>query len=1183
MDLYKNATENNECFSEDDAMKVVREKYQEVLERDILTGVFNRRGFYAHTSQLLRENASTEYEICCVNIDKFKVVNDLFGTFSGDRLLNYMAKMLREYVGDEGMVARLNADNFAICLKKSDNLHEEFSSALSGWFAEYPIGISIITRCGFYIVTNRELPVSVMCDRANLAIAEIKGSYDRNYAVYDERIRNRILEEQEVINEMKIALEEKQFKVYYQPKFNMESGKLIGAEALVRWQHPSKGMISPGVFIPIFEKNGFISDLDRYVWEMTCQDIRAWMDMDLYVCPISVNVSRAELYNKDLGLYLLSLIDKYDIPIQFLQLEITESAYTDSPDQIIEIVQELKDKGFTILMDDFGSGYSSLNILKDLPVDILKIDLKFLYKMDGNKKANYILKSVVQMAKRLELSVIAEGVEAENQADFLKSIGCVRAQGYLYARPLPESDFRGYMESQEHVSLNDEDIIDGLVNIDDVLAGYHREDELEWYRAAVIQLNAMLYEYDIENDIFMLYDMQANDESRELDRMEIPSFIKALDHGTLVHKADAKFLKAEIEQAKCQECDIRIKNIKHGKGYRWYRQEGRILLNSMGIPKSMVGVLRNIDDEKASDVLLESLTMLEEDFDNLLNGNVLAKIAESYVADIAAIFFAGEGYNQFSDGMRIKREGELQIKYDQKQLLLMDKVFAELETDEYGVTYLTEDSTQINEDIRKILFSKGEKNAVVIRQELGDNLPSINLILGYVETSKNIILNDSKNLAELLKCIVAVTKKYISEMIEQRNNSLYSLAFQTSGVRLYEWDIITKELHRSAMAVDDARGEWVANVPESYLGTGDIHPDYESIYKEAYEEIERGYDTSLMVKKKNCEGEYEWIRVSYRVIRDETGLPIKAIGFSEDVNQVSESQRKVREKIRMLRELRESELIWFKVNLTADRIVGRAPKLQMLDKGPYQESIERIAAEYVIDGLKEHFIKMLSRDSLIEKYKNGIQCVSEAYGVYIDENREKVQFRDAVIDISKDEYGDIIAFYTLYVIDEQKKYEQYADREVVVDRELGLYEADSFKSIARGIVEKFPDKLGALIIVDMDRFLLIKSAFGDEYCREITRSIVSVMKAVSPTNAIIGKLLSDRFAIFIPECPSYQEMFSVFNRVQKSIYSSFTVDKQNYVLSASAGMAYTEFFRGDFDGLMKEAQNEMLKAKEYGR
>lgn len=303
-----------------------------------------------------------------------------------------------------------------------------------------------------------------MYDRANLAAKHCKGNYIRNYAFYTRQMSQEIEKEQRIVNSMKSALENHEFVVFYQPKYGLSDNQIAGAEALVRWKHPERGMISPGEFIPVFERNGFITKLDYYVWEQTCIQLRKWMDEGKNPLPISVNLSRISLYNKDIVNVICNLVDSYRIPRRLFQVELTESAYNTNPKAVQDMMQRLREEGFYILMDDFGSGYSSLNVLKDIVVDVLKMDMKFFAGDDREGRGENIMAAVIRMAKWLNMPVVAEGVERIEQVEFLRSIGCEYVQGYYFAKPMPVEEYEKLQFDRPHAERKKE--TERLVDID---------------------------------------------------------------------------------------------------------------------------------------------------------------------------------------------------------------------------------------------------------------------------------------------------------------------------------------------------------------------------------------------------------------------------------------------------------------------------------------------------------------------------------------------------------------------------------------------------------------------------------------------------------------------------------------------------------------------------------------------
>ena len=411
------------------------------VEKDTLTGLYNKEFFYKKAETLIKSGGDNAYDIICLDIERFKLVNDLFGMQTGDDLLKYVANIVKEHIQSNGIYGRIGSDLFACLCPHSICYDNTIFEKANKKINEFPISISINVRFGIYAVDKLNDPVSVMCDRAFIACNSIKGKYDTHYAYYSDEFRQKMLSEQTIIDSMKDALTEKQFEVFFQPKYDLKTEEIIGAEALVRWIHPTKGYMRPDEFIPLFEKNGFITDLDIYVWDQCCQKLRAWIDNGNTATPVSVNISRADIYNPELHHILLSIVQKYELSPKYLHLEITETAYTQDPEQLIEAVLRLKKLGFIIEMDDFGTGYSSLNMLSELPIDIIKLDMRFLQKEENKNSDRSILSFIISLAKWMDLNVVAEGVETVEQVNLLKSLNCEYAQGYYYATPLPQEQF----------------------------------------------------------------------------------------------------------------------------------------------------------------------------------------------------------------------------------------------------------------------------------------------------------------------------------------------------------------------------------------------------------------------------------------------------------------------------------------------------------------------------------------------------------------------------------------------------------------------------------------------------------------------------------------------------------------------------------------------------------------------
>lgn len=418
--------------------KKQKEEMQYIVQRDELTGVYNRKYFFIHSEKMLEQATEPMYMVR-VNIQNFKVINELYGTEKGDELLVNVANHFKEMGGRYDFITgRFAADQFYLCMKKSVFEIIDKPRQIHNIFQDAEIFLSY----GVYNVVQKDLPISLICDRANIANSTRSANTTEYIHYFSDDAHEKLLYEAQIESEMQRAIDEKHFCIYIQPKYNVDTEEIVGGEALVRWMHPEQGMIPPYKFIELFEKNGFIKTLDYYVWEEVCRFISEEKKKGIDPLPISVNVSRIHFYGNGLINKLTGLIDKYGLSCDDIELEITETVCGVDPDTIIGKINELRDAGFKVAMDDFGSGYSSLNMLKEIPFDTIKMDLKFLEGKDESGKGKSILKTLVDLAKTLNFKVVVEGLETEEQKLFLKTIKNCHAQGYYYSKPVDCDSYR---------------------------------------------------------------------------------------------------------------------------------------------------------------------------------------------------------------------------------------------------------------------------------------------------------------------------------------------------------------------------------------------------------------------------------------------------------------------------------------------------------------------------------------------------------------------------------------------------------------------------------------------------------------------------------------------------------------------------------------------------------------------
>lgn len=412
------------------------------IKYDQLTGLYSKEYFYKVAAEEIERNPDKKYDIICCDIEDFSMINDTLGYDFGNEVLRECGNVLRTSLTGNLFCTRMDSDIFVILMPHQECYEESFFQETIDRINELVGRGKIILDFGIYSDVEKDISIYTACNRALSVIEKVKGQFTKNIAYYDDEFRKSKIFNQRITANMEQALKDREFVVYYQPKFNLQTNKMVGAEALVRWISPTEGFMNPGAFIPLFEKNGFISVLDLFVWEEVCIFLRKAMDEGLPTLPISVNISRSDLYALDVPAVVTSLIKKYDLDPAQLHLEITESAYTDQPDMILNITNKLHDLGFILEMDDFGTGYSSLNMLSEMTLDTLKLDMRFAQKSMENDKQNDILAVIFDLAKRMNLDVISEGVESKEQADSLRDMGCDLAQGYYFAKPITSTEYK---------------------------------------------------------------------------------------------------------------------------------------------------------------------------------------------------------------------------------------------------------------------------------------------------------------------------------------------------------------------------------------------------------------------------------------------------------------------------------------------------------------------------------------------------------------------------------------------------------------------------------------------------------------------------------------------------------------------------------------------------------------------
>ena len=412
-------------------------------ERHPLTGLYFGSAYFAEAEVFLKESDEKTYCMLAIDVEHFGLFNQIHGEDEGDKLLLVISDLLKEYKKEHnGVLGYLGGDNFSLVTEYDKDALKILRKKIREEIRIQVNTAGFPPAYGLFVIQDKAEPILHMYNHATVALSYVMGNYANRCCEYKKEMDGKEEEEIRLLSEIREGVKRDEFTFFIQPQVDINQSRIVGGESLVRWIHGEKGMISPGVFVPVMEKHGFIADLDMIVWEKVCKWLKSCLDRGYRPVPISVNVSRIDIFSLDVPSYIISLVEKYDITPDLLKIEITESAYAEEGDAIIEAVDKLRNYGFIVMMDDFGSGYSSLNMLKSVPVDVLKMDMRFLeINENEEEKGVGILESVINMARQMRIPIVVEGVETIVQESLLQKMGCSYAQGYRYFKPMPIQTF----------------------------------------------------------------------------------------------------------------------------------------------------------------------------------------------------------------------------------------------------------------------------------------------------------------------------------------------------------------------------------------------------------------------------------------------------------------------------------------------------------------------------------------------------------------------------------------------------------------------------------------------------------------------------------------------------------------------------------------------------------------------
>lgn len=1150
--VYGIFLEINERKAQEEHTQKTTEELTYRTNHDLLTRIFNKAAFCNATHTMLKVYPQKKFILTIWNIEQFKIINDLLGIKTGDKILQIIANRLANTLSGQGTYARAEADHFVTCFPEDQFDVEEILNDIVNDIGQLNIQNQIRIIAGIYEVEDINIPVEQMCDRAALAMQTIKGKFSQNIAYYDDHLRQSLVVEREIVNEMIQAIENREFTIYLQPIYSLGKNEVIGAEALARWIHPQKGVISPGVFIPVFERNGFISKLDYYIWEEACRYIRKRMDEKKKLIPISVNVSRLSLYNLFLCEEIVELVDSYEIDHDLLRFEITETAYNDNPKQLLSIINKMKKEKFKIMIDDFGSGYSSLNALKEIPIDIIKIDMKFLEGVKESNRADSILTSVVRMAKWLDNPVVAEGVETKTQLHFLKSIGCDRIQGYYISPPLPIEQFNKYLESNPKLHIGEAPVQLVADQLD--LSALFSGNPILTYFLDNIASGVGVYEIYKNNLIGLKFNN---------------AYYKIMGYNKETSLQDAQSVLQQVYEEDRKKvidaCKLAISNKKPEKLiFRRYRADKVIIwldsnINYLGgsrkkplISITISDVTSSVQDRKLlsyqEESIMRSYRFLTQLYDTIPCGIIQVSLAtnpELIVANQSACKMLG--YVNEKDFIETVGKDLSKLLVKEASQYVNKQIYRELK-----------EGKQINYDIE---FKKKNGDSgwyrIIIYQLV--NVEGIEVIQGvfidfnedktkFITTKENIsIFNRSLDLLRVGVICWEQNDKIKIVLINKKMSEMLGYSHQ-EYCRLFSSGKIDDNTRIEDLKFDDEKLDKFQNSEEKIV------------------ELTRKDNSKIMVK----------INLSI----DTSGKQNTYQATVIDITKEYQENREINSKV----DLYENLLSTHKNYVFDYNINSRILKYYVPDKDKnkvtniienFDEKIgecKKIHEDY-IEGLTKIFLK---------KYQQEIEDSFEFLATFDspDFNWHRITYK-VIVNEEKNGFRIIGSVYNVdEEVEEAIRLKERSQRDIM----SGLYNRAVTEELMKNkLCEMKKNETFAFYMIDIDQFKEINDEYGHLIGDKLILKISNMLKQKFDSKAIIGRLGGDEFAVLSMTEDSEEKAIMKAEDILKATRELNKTMNIKLKITTSVGIALAPRDGKAFKTLFMNADKAMYKAKNAGK
>lgn len=1118
------------------------------LEHDSLTGIYSRDIFCEVTSKMLTENPRSNYILVSMDIEKLKLINDLFGRTRGNDILNSIANKLREILPEKGTYARLESDRFAACFSESFFTLEEFQKIINDSVKGCINNFTVVVKFGAYKIKDIDIKIDIMCDRAQMALQTIKGDYSCNFVYYNEQIHEALVLEQKIISDMETALKEKQFVIYLQPIYSLSKMKPISAEVLVRWIHPEFGMIAPGVFIPIFEKNGYVGRLDYYVWEQACRFLANRKKKGKEDISISVNISRYTLYDPELSMKIIKLVKKYNVNPLLLKFEITESAYTDNPKQLVKTMLLLQDYGFKVLMDDFGSGYSSLNLLKNLNVDILKIDMQFLEDFETSSRGGSIFTSVVRMAKWLQIPVIAEGVETKAQLEFLRGVGCDSIQGYYFAEPLPVNEFEEHLKASMEYELDSAPKIREEMEFDELFNGNKMLTRL--FNSFVGGIG--IYEFSERG----LEVIRVNDKYYEIMGYNPQSlFIEGRNILEQIYCEEDKEMLIEgcvkaVEGEKVDDITIRRYHA-DGETLMWLNISIRHLGGDDEIQILCI-TTSDVTENKMNEMLLE-----KQNEDLFKNYSIIQALYNNVMCGISQYT-----YDEELKILNINDEACRIMGYPNK-----DALYRKIQQNRLSGEY-PEDYNELKEYLLEHL-NTGKRVNFEHCYTRGDG--KTGWIKGNVDTS--IGLDGEK----ILQCVFIDITASIehARIIEEIYDNVPCAIIQFmvgEPLKILAYNKATLNIY----GYDD--GDYFVRDMEENLFRHIYKDDVENAVNLIKGSIEDSQKREFQYRIVRCNGEIIWIQGTVHRAKRISGDEVLEVVFLDVTDTVLRIQQKAKmeELYKLLVE--DSEVIIFDYDPLEDKMNYSVYEVDGSRRDEIVSSyLKTLSVNTVIHNEHRNCVIQKIKEACIEPKAGMLECVADFFG--IGYRWYRLEYKSI-----EDENNKVFRFIgRAYDIQEEVESSEALKKRAQTDDLSGLLN----RATAREIIDTRmksanDDKKFAFLLIDIDKFKSINDEFGHPKGDDVIREIANEIKMQFREEDVVARIGGDEFAVLFSTKKT--DLFATRKAASliKKVETLPVNLKFNFPISISVGIAIAPTNGACFDELFEKADRAMYKAKDKG-